>query len=58
MQNTGDPYIRTGSNGNYERFALTQDGSKVDIKLRNIVNEGVSIEAEIDGTEFFKLIET
>ena len=41
-----------------ERFALTQDGSKVDIKLRNIVNKGVSIEAEIDGTEFSKLIET
>lgn len=57
MQNTGNPYIKTGSNGNYQRFALTQDDSKIDIKLRNIVNEGISIEAVIDGIEYSKLIE-
>ena len=31
---TGKPYFRTGSNGKYLRFALTQDGEKFDIKFR------------------------
>ena len=57
MQNTGNPYIRTGSKGNYQRFALTQDGSKVDIKMRKINNQGISIEAVIDGMEYSSLIE-
>ena len=49
---TGDPYFRTGSNGNYKRFALTQDGKKVDFKFR-IDNEGSTlIEAIIDGESF------
>ena len=41
MQNTGKPYIRIGSNGNYQRFALTQDGSKVDFKIRKSGNENL-----------------
>jgi hypothetical protein len=56
MKNTGKPYIRIGSNGNYQRFALTQDGSKVDFKIRKSVNNKTSIEATIDGKEFSKMV--
>ena len=52
MQNTGNPYIRTGSNGNYQRFALTQDGSKVDVKIRIKLDGARNIESIIDGEEF------
>ena len=56
MKNTGKPYIRVGSNGNYQRFALTQDGSKVDFKIRKSVNNNTIIEATIDGKEFSKMV--
>ena len=49
---TGDPYFRTGSNGSYKRFALTQDGEKADIKFRLIDGGKLIIEANIDGEEF------
>ena len=56
MKITVKPYFRVGSNGNYQRFALTQDGSKVDLKIRKSGNNKTSIEAIIDGKEFSKRI--
>ena len=49
---TGDPYFRTGSNGAYKRFALTQDGNKVDFKFRMNKEGNTTIEAVIDNEEF------
>ena len=52
MKNTGKPYLRGGSDGKYLRFALTQAGSKVDVKIR-IQSDGTrKIESVIDGEEF------
>ena len=52
MKNTGKPYLREGSGGKYLRFALTQDGSKVDVKIR-IKSDGTrNVESIIDGEEF------
>ena len=48
---TGEPYFRTGSNGAYKRFALTQDGKKVDFKFRINKEGNTTIEAVIDGEE-------
>ena len=49
---TGDPYFRTGSNGSYKRFALTQDGNKADIKFRTMSDQKMIIEAVIDNEEY------
>jgi hypothetical protein len=54
---TGDPYFRTGSNGAYKRFALTQDGLKVDLKFRRH-GQDTHIEAVIDGEKFDFKFET
>jgi hypothetical protein len=51
MRNTGKPYLRCGSNGRYLRFALTQDGSKVDIIIRINQDGSQTIESIIDGEE-------
>ena len=56
MANTGKPYLRIGSSGNYQRFALTQDGLKVDFKIRRGGGQKTSIEAIIDGKEFTKSV--
>ncbi len=56
MANTGKPYLRIGSSGNYQRFALTQDGLKVDFKIRRVGGQKTSIEAIIDGKEFTKSV--
>ena len=56
MANTGKPYLRIGSSGNYQRFALTQDGLKVDFKIRRGGRQKTSIEAIIDGKEFTKSV--
>lgn len=52
MKNTGEPYLRGGSGGKYLRFALTQDGSKVDVKVRIQPDGSRKIESVIDGEEF------
>ena len=52
MQNTGDPYLRIGSNGKYQRFAIKQDGLKVDFKIRELEDKNISIEAIIDNIEY------
>ena len=49
---TGRPYIREGSSGKYIRFALTQDGKKVDIRIRKKSPTEISIESIIDGEEY------
>ena len=46
---TGRPYIRKGSSGNYIRFALTQNRSKVDIKIRRTSVSNAKLECVIDG---------
>ena len=56
MKNTGSPYIRSGSGGKYQRFALTQDGSKIDIKFREAANGEITIDALIDGDEFSEVV--
>jgi len=57
MKNTGEPYLRGGSGGKYLRFALTQDGSKVDIKVRIQPDGSRKIESVIDGEEFTTVIQ-
>ena len=52
MKNTGKPYLRGGSGGKYLRFALTQDGSKVDVKIRIQLDGTRKIESVIDEKEF------
>lgn len=47
--NTGQPYLRYGSNGKYLRFALTQNGKKVDFKFRSTDNQELEISTDIDG---------
>ena len=54
---TGEPYFRTGSNGAYKRFALTQDGNKSDFKFRTNSEGTLTIEAVIDGEEFTVIID-
>jgi len=49
---TGRPYIRKGSSGNYIRFALTQNRSKVDIKIRRTSVSNAKLECVIDGESF------
>ena len=49
---TGKPYIREGSSGKYVRFALTQNGEKVDLKIRKKSPTEISIESIIDGEEY------
>ena len=49
---TGRPYIRTGSSGKYIRFALTQSGKKVDIRIRRKSQTEISLESIIDGEEY------
>ena len=49
---TGRPYIREGSSGKYIRFALTQNGKKVDIRIRKKSQTEISIESIIDGEEY------
>ncbi len=49
---TGEPYLRVGSETKYKRFAITQDGSKVDIKFRYDSQNDLNIEALIDGEEY------
>ena len=48
---TGRPYIREGSSGKYIRFALTQNGKKVDIRIRKKSQTEISIESIIDGED-------
>ena len=50
MQKTGKPYLKVGTGGKYLRFALTQDGEKVDIKIRVGTDGLSSIEVEIDNS--------
>ena len=52
MKNTGKPYLRSGSAGNYLRFAITQSGKKSDFKIRTKSDGSRTIEAIIDGEEF------
>lgn len=47
--NTGQPYLRYGSNGKYLRFALTQNGEKVDFKFRTTDSQELEISADIGG---------
>ena len=56
MKNTGSPYIRNGSSGKYQRFALTQDGLKTDIKFRENSDGQITIDAIIDGNEFSEAV--
>ena len=56
MKNTGSPYIRNGSSGKYQRFALTQDGLKTDIKFRENGDGQITIDAIIDGNEFSEVV--
>ena len=54
---TGEPYFRTGSDGAYKRFALTQDGNKADFKFRINKEGNTTIEAVIDNEEFTVIID-
>ena len=49
---TGKPYVRKGSSGNYIRFALTQNRSKVDLKIRRVSNGSFKLDCVIDGETF------
>ena len=52
MKNTGKPYLRSGSDGNYLRFALSQEGSKVDLKFRHSSSGQLVINAMVDDIEY------
>jgi len=56
MKNTGRPYIRNGSGGKYQRFAITQDGLKTDVKFRENGDGQITIDANIDGVQFSEVI--
>jgi len=48
MEKTSQPYLRMGTGGKYLRFALTQGGQKVDVKIKINKDESRSIEVDID----------
>ena len=48
MGKTGKPYLRSGTNGKYLRFALTQDDDKIDIRMKTGDDGNLTIDVEIN----------
>lgn len=48
MGKTGKPYLRSGTNGKYLRFALSQDDDKIDIRMKTGDDGNLTIDVEIN----------